>query len=74
MRNAKFHTEGYAVLRLERVVAARVPPLEEVRDDLTRRLLREQVKAVREQIKAEVLDAADLSVDQDALAACDLVN
>ncbi len=70
MGSARFHPEGYVVLRVEHVTPARVPALSEVEDQLTRRIQVDQVAALRRHIKAEFLDDLGFEIDTEAFAGC----
>lgn len=70
MGSARFHPEGYVVLGVEHVTPARIPPLSEVEDQLTRRIQVDQVAALRRRIKAEFLDDLGFEIDIEALAGC----
>jgi len=72
MGSARFQPDGYVVLRVAHVEPAQVPPLDEVRDRLTRRLLAEQVAAARAQLQVELRGALELEIDPRALAGCEL--
>jgi hypothetical protein len=70
--SSRFQPGGYVVMRVARVIQARVPTLDEVRDRLNRRLLAEQVATIRDEIESELLDERGLEIDTAALAACEL--
>ena len=67
---SRFQPEGYVVLRLEEVTPSMLPDIDEVREELEHRLLRDQITSLRRQIRHEILDGTHLSIDADAVHSC----
>ncbi len=72
MGRSRFETEGYVVLRLLAVEAKTFQPFEEARGRVLRHAARDEFQQLSAQIRRQALLEAELRIDREALATCQL--
>ncbi len=72
IERSRFETEGYVVLGLRLAEPATFQPFEQARERVLRYAARDQLEQLSDQIRREILFEAELRIDREALAACQL--